>query len=109
MEADSHRRHRAQRWMRFSHRICGRTKPFSYHQVVREWFRPTADPMAEPHPTLRSVASMTVGFHPPKPLSAVQTPVLVLVGEDDRMVSAATTRRAFAAAALPNGRLEIVP
>jgi pimeloyl-ACP methyl ester carboxylesterase len=58
----------------------------SDNAIVREWFRPGSDALATFRPTLRSVFSMTVDYHPPQRLSAVDRPVLVLAGSDDRML-----------------------
>ena len=58
----------------------------SDNAVVREWFGPGSDTLATFRPTLRSVLSMTVGYRPPQLPSAIDRPILVLAGSDDRML-----------------------
>jgi UDP-glucose 4-epimerase len=58
--------------------------------------------------TARSAASLFT-YEPPVDWSQVETPVLVLIGEQDEMVSARFTEEVLAAGKPPNTELRVVP
>jgi len=80
----------------------------STNPVMRAWFQPGSDPLATFNQSLRSVFSMTVGYQPPKPLSDVDRPVRVLIGEADQMLPDAQASRSLERMRLRNLQVEVV-
>jgi len=79
------------------------------YDALSEMERKTGtDPLATLNQSLRSVFSMTVGYQPPKPLSDVDRPVRVLIGEADQMLPDAQASRSLERMRLRNLQVEVV-
>ncbi len=72
-----------------------------------DWFRRERDPIWSWRLSARSAASIFT-FEPRLDWSVVETPVLVLVGEEDHMVSAAFTQQVVAAATPRNCEVRVM-
>jgi pimeloyl-ACP methyl ester carboxylesterase len=75
---------------------------------ILDWFDRETDRVWTWNITMRTGASL-FDFEPQLPWDRVTTPALVLVGEDDAMVSPDFTRTAFERAAPANAELRVVP
>jgi nucleoside-diphosphate-sugar epimerase/pimeloyl-ACP methyl ester carboxylesterase len=75
---------------------------------ILDWFEREADPLWNWTLTMRTGASF-FDFEPTLPWERVTTPALVIVGSEDRMVSADYTRQAFERAAPASAELRVLP
>ena len=76
--------------------------------AILDWFDRETDRVWTWTLTMRTGASI-FDFEPERPWEQVTTPTLVLVGEDDAMLSPEFTRSAFERTACPSAELSVVP
>jgi pimeloyl-ACP methyl ester carboxylesterase len=75
---------------------------------TKRQFDERLDPLFTFTVTARAAASY-LSFRPRIPWEEVRTPVLVLIGAEDRMVTPQFTREAFDRATPPNAELRVIP
>lgn len=76
--------------------------------VIRLWWRPGNDPLAQLSQTLRSVMSMTVAYKQPSSFATLLHPVLVLTGSDDRILGPHQVKRSVSRMGLPNAEIATI-